>query len=201
MDSKTQTKPSLKTDERLYKALSHPLRHKILIRLNERSASPSQLAGELGEKIGNVAYHVRTLVELETIELVDTKQVRGTVEHFYRATARPFVDDEHWARLPVSVRRQFTDTALQGLWEHVVEATTAGGFDHADNHVSWTALDLDQEGREEVSRILLEALEGVLAEHAASAGREAERSPEERESERSEFAIMHYRRPRPDDGG
>lgn len=196
MAPKTKTKHSLKTDERLFKALSHPLRQRILVKLNERSASPSELADALGEKIGNVAYHVRTLLALETIELVETKPVRGTVEHFYRATARPFLDDEHWARLPLSVRRQFTDTAMQGLWDHVVEATASGGFDDPQTHVSWTTLELDGEGRDEVARILAEALEAVLAEHAASAGREAERRPEERESERTELAILHYGRPR-----
>ncbi len=97
MTPRTKTKRTAKPEERLYKALSHPLRQKILIKLNERASSPSDLAVELNEKIGNVAYHVRTLLDLETIELVKTEQVRGTLEHFYRATARPFVDDAHWA--------------------------------------------------------------------------------------------------------
>lgn len=196
MAPKSETRRPPKSAERLYKALSHPLRQKILIKLNERAASPSDLAVELDEKIGNVAYHVRTLLELETVELVDTKQVRGTLEHFYRATARPFVDDEHWARLPISVRRQFTDTTMQGIWDHVVEATQEGGFDDPDTHISWTTLDLDEEGRTEVARILGEALEAVLAEQAAAAGREAERDADERESTRTEVAIMHYHRPR-----
>jgi DNA-binding transcriptional ArsR family regulator len=199
MASKSKTKQPLKTDERLYKALSHPLRHRILVKLNERPASPSDLAVELGEKVGNVAYHVRTLLDLETIELVATEQVRGTLEHFYRATARPFVDDDHWAQLPISVRRQFTDTTMQGVWDHVVEATEHGGFDDAHTHVSWTILDLDQEGHAEVARILAEALDGVLAEQAASAGRQSDRSPDERETERTELAILYYQRPRPDD--
>jgi DNA-binding transcriptional ArsR family regulator len=199
MAQKAKAKDGLRTDERLYKALSHPLRYRILVRLNERAASPSELAEALGEKIGNVAYHVRMLVELDAIELVRTRQVRGTVEHFYRAIDRPFLDDEHWSRLPVSVRRQFTDFTLQGLWEHVAEAAGAGGFDDREAHVSWTTLELDAEGRENVARILAAALDDVLAEHAASAGREVERAPSERGTERSELAIMHYRRPRPDD--
>ncbi len=196
MAPETTAGKSLTTDERLHKALSHPLRQKLLVRLNERAMSPSALAEELGEKIGNVAYHVRTLLELETIELVDTRPVRGTIEHFYRAIARPYVDDSHWARLPLSVRRQFTDTTLQGVWDHVVEATQRGGFDPKTTHVSWTTLELDEEGRKEVSRILADALASALEEHAASAGREAERSEDERESERTELAILHYDRPR-----
>ena len=200
MPPKTKSKTKRRTsEERIYKALSHPLRFKILVQLNERAASPSELAEELGEKIGNVAYHVRTLLALETIELVKTEQVRGTLEHFYRATERPFVDDAHWASLPVSVRRQFADSILQGLWEHVVEATENGAWDEPDPHASWTSLDLDEEGHLEVTRILGQALEDVLTAHAASAGREAERDESERESKRREVAILYYPRPRPEE--
>jgi DNA-binding transcriptional ArsR family regulator len=123
-------------DERLYKALSHPLRFQILAKLNESPSSPSDLAAELGEKVGNVAYHVRTLLDLDTVELVKTEQVRGTLEHFYRATARPSVDGDHWTRLPVSIRRQFADSTLAGLWEHAVEADRSGAFDGPDAQVS-----------------------------------------------------------------
>ena len=49
-------------------------------------ASPSELAKELGEPLGNVAYHVKILEETGAIELVRTAPVRGALEHFYRAT-------------------------------------------------------------------------------------------------------------------
>ena len=61
--------------------------------LNERVASPSELADELGEPLGNVSYHMRRLAELECIELVRTTPVRGALEHHYRATARPVFGD------------------------------------------------------------------------------------------------------------
>jgi DNA-binding transcriptional ArsR family regulator len=188
-------------EARLYKALSHPLRFRILTKLNERPASPSELAVELDEKVGNVAYHVRTLLDLETVELVRTEQVRGTLEHFYRATERPFVDDDHWARLPLSIRRQFADSILQELWEHVVDATERDGFDGSDPHVSWTVLDLDGEGHSEVTRILGQALEDVRAAHAASAERERNRAPADRQSKRNELALMYYARPRSGEEG
>jgi DNA-binding transcriptional ArsR family regulator len=186
-------------DERLYKALSHPLRFKILTKLSEGPASPSDLAEELGEKVGNVAYHVRTLLELETVELLKTEQVRGTLEHYYRATVHPSIDDAHWTRLPVSIRRQFADSILDGVWEHTVEASESGAFDGPDSHVSSTVLDLDDEGREEVKRILAKALDDVIAARTAAAGREAKRSPDERQSEPSELAVMYF--PRPESGG
>ena len=75
-------------DQRLFKALGHPLRQRILDSLNEQEGSPSQIAERLGERLGNVSYHVKILERNGAAELVSTKAVRGAVEHFYRATAR-----------------------------------------------------------------------------------------------------------------
>jgi DNA-binding transcriptional ArsR family regulator len=73
-------------DRRLIKALGHPIRVRALEILNARVASPSELAKELGEPLGNVAYHVKILEENDAIELVRTAPVRGALEHFYRAS-------------------------------------------------------------------------------------------------------------------
>jgi DNA-binding transcriptional ArsR family regulator len=73
-------------DQRLIKALGHPVRMRVLDILNTRVASPSELAKELNEPLGNVAYHVKILEETDSIELVRTAPVRGALEHFYRAT-------------------------------------------------------------------------------------------------------------------
>ena len=72
-------------DPRYVKAMSHPLRVRILAMLDERKASPNQLSGWLGATLGTVAYHVRTLQEYGLVELVDETRVRGAVEHHYRS--------------------------------------------------------------------------------------------------------------------
>ena len=189
------------TQTRLIKAIAHPLRHRILIQLNERQASPSVLAKDLGEPLGNVSYHVKILLENDVIELVDTKPVRGAIEHIYRATARPFFDDEHWARLPLSLRRAIFDASLQKAWEHVVEAAKDDGLDDPETHISWTPLDLDARGYADVVALMADTLERVLEIQSEAAGRLAEQSPADRETERTELTILHYHRPRaPRDG-
>ena len=45
-------------DERIVKAISHPIRHKVLVLLNDRVASPNEIANEIGESLGRVSYHV-----------------------------------------------------------------------------------------------------------------------------------------------
>src|SRR3954462_5029406 len=84
-------------DPRYIKALSHPLRVRILAILEERTASPVQLAQLLDASLGVVSYHVRTLERFGLIKLVRTNPVRGAVEHHYRANARPTISDAGWA--------------------------------------------------------------------------------------------------------
>lgn len=196
---KTRTKQTIAADEgidsRLLKALGHPLRQRILRVLNDRVASPVELSRELDEALGNVSYHVRTLEDLGAVELVRTEPVRGALEHFYRATTRVELNDAHWAKLPVSVRRKLFDQTQQLIWEHVVAAAAETGFDDPQAHVSWTPLDLDEEGYQEVVEVLAETLEQVLAAQARSSGRLTELGDEGRaRARRTEVVLLHFDR-------
>ncbi|MGD9737021.1 MAG: ArsR/SmtB family transcription factor [Solirubrobacterales bacterium] len=75
-------------EERLARALSHPLRVQIFEILSERIASPHDLSQELGVELTHIAYHTRTLDRCGCLELVDTAQRRGATEHYYRTAAR-----------------------------------------------------------------------------------------------------------------
>ena len=112
-------------DLRLIRALAHPLRWRILQTLNLRTASPSELAGELGAPLPNIAYHVKVLARNDAIELVKTEQVRGALEHFYRATMRPWFTDETWSALPISTRRALFGEILRDIWSDVAGGSTS----------------------------------------------------------------------------
>lgn len=73
-------------DQRLSRALAHPLRARVLPLFEEGALSPVQAAKRLDVDVSHLAYHVRVLCKLGLIELVETKQRRGALEHFYRAT-------------------------------------------------------------------------------------------------------------------
>lgn len=159
-------------DQRLVKAMSHPHRLHALKILNERTASPIQLAPMVGTTVGRIAYHVRELERLDCIELVETRPVRGATEHFYRATARAFFDADDWAQLPMSVRNSLSGVMMTGIWDAVGEAMTAGTFDARDDrHVSWTPMVVDDEGWHELHGILDRALDEVMDVQVRSAGR------------------------------
>lgn len=69
------------------KAFSHPLRYRIMRYLwsevDGGVASPTAMAEEFAEPLGNVSYHVKTLLGLGMIDLFETKPRRGALEHFY----------------------------------------------------------------------------------------------------------------------
>lgn len=72
------------------KAVAHPLRLRILETIEQLGgvASPNQIAGVVDEPLGNVSYHVKTLLEYGWLELVKTEPRRGAVEHFYAQSER-----------------------------------------------------------------------------------------------------------------
>jgi len=76
-------------DQRLLRALAHPLRAKALSLFAEGTVSPVQIAKQLDVDVSHIAYHIRVLRKLGFIELVETRQRRGALEHFYRATDSP----------------------------------------------------------------------------------------------------------------
>ena len=109
-------RPAGETSEaRIAKALAHPLRAQILQRLGERVSSPGDLADELGAPLGVVSYHVRMLRDYNCVELVRTEPVRGALQHFYKATARPNFDDAQWRTLPSQLRRELAGETIQEL--------------------------------------------------------------------------------------
>jgi DNA-binding transcriptional ArsR family regulator len=159
-------------DSNIVKALSHPLRMRILTRLNEGVASPNEMAKEFEESLPLVSYHVRILRELECIELVRTTPRRGAIEHHYRALTRPFLSDDDWAQLPSSARKAVSNTVLTKALSDVRNAVAAGTFDErADRHLSYAPLLLDEQGWRSMIDRMNELLDWAIEEQAASAGR------------------------------
>jgi DNA-binding transcriptional ArsR family regulator len=161
MSTKTQRRRA--TENRI-KAMSHPLRASILRILVERTASPAEMARELGEELSNVSYHTKQLVEFECAELVSTRPVRGALEHFYRGTERHLIDTEEWDELDPVIAEDILCDIMQKMLDDFVASSRAkqiGG--DKDFHLTRTPLVLDQEGLQEAleaqERVRLEILE------------------------------------------
>lgn len=156
-------------DQRLVTALAHPLRVQILEILTERIASPNAISEELDAGLTHVAYHTRALNRWGCLRLVDTARRRGATEHFYKAAPTSFLGDRSWRRVPRSLRSGVTGATLQTFMDKAIAALEAGAIDdREDTTFCWMALRLDQRGWEEVTAILEEATDEVLAAEARS---------------------------------
>jgi DNA-binding transcriptional ArsR family regulator len=78
------------TEPSQVRALSHPLRTKILHLLHERAATVNELAQAVGRPKSTVAHHVKVLTEAGLLRVVRTRRVRAIEERFYGRTARMF---------------------------------------------------------------------------------------------------------------
>lgn len=138
------------TDPRMVKALAHPMRVQILAALEHQTASPTQLAAQIGAPVGNVSYHVRKLEALGVLKLVKETPRRGAVEHYYRVEARPSVQGEAWEGTPDIVKEAFLTSMLGNIAQQVNAAAAEGGFG-SDSHVSRLPLSMDVKGFKEAA--------------------------------------------------
>jgi len=142
------------TNPALAKALAHPLRSRILAALENRTASPSEIAEELNAPLGVVSYHVRRLQALKFVKLVKRVPRRGAVEHYYTTVAGPHVTNSVWSATPTVVKEAAVSAALEGIGSNVSAAAAAGAFNRGDMHLSRTPLVVDEKGWQALSREL-----------------------------------------------
>ncbi|WP_412543415.1 winged helix-turn-helix domain-containing protein [Longispora sp. K20-0274] len=73
-----------------FKALGHPLRHRMVNVLRQRPATLRQLTEVLGLTKGTIGYHVRVLRDAGLVRLAETRQVRGGTEQYFALVSRGF---------------------------------------------------------------------------------------------------------------
>jgi DNA-binding transcriptional ArsR family regulator len=181
-------------DAQIARVLSHPLRPRILQILTLRGeASPNEIAAELGVPLGTLSYHTRLLRDAGWIELVREVPRRGAVEHFYRAVRRPYLDDAQWQELPTGVRRRLASMTVGQVLQTAAAAVEAGRMDRAGTHVGRVTLELDEQGWEEMSTLLVETLSETARIQERSNDRRSSRAPGAIQP--SELAILHFATP------
>jgi DNA-binding transcriptional ArsR family regulator len=110
---------SRSVDQRVIKALAHPLRVQILAILNDRMASPNELSKELDEGLSQVSYHVKVLKDFDMIEMVKTEPRRGAVEHYYRASSKVLIPSWVLKLLPKSAQRGVWGDVMADICRHI----------------------------------------------------------------------------------
>lgn len=142
-------------DQKLARALAHPVRVEILRVLGEQAGSPVQLADLLGEPLGNISYHTKVLVDNDCIELVETRPVRGAVQHFYRAKPHATFGTRRWRKVPRALRSDLAGSALNEFNSRAIDALKAGTFQEREGStLTWLPLTVDERGWDEIEGIL-----------------------------------------------
>ncbi len=160
----TQKPPTL-ANPQLISALAHPTRVHALTVLNERTASPGEIAKELDRSVRHVTYHLERLEKLGCVELVSTEEANGggVVVKRYRATQRPWFDREAWTQVDAEDQPGVTSAILANMNEDITRAITGGTINDGDNHISRTPMVVDMESYEELVELLAETLDRMLA--------------------------------------
>lgn len=183
-------------DEQILHAVGHEIRIEALAILCERVSSPNEIALETGRDLSQVAYHIRELERANAVQLVETKPVRGTTEHFYGATLRPKnISDREWAGLSDEARHELTALVFQAIVAEGLSAIRAGTFDSRLNrYLGWRVVSVDEEGFDE---LVAHEAKGLDVADAAEA-RSEERLQKSGENGFSVIiASMVYERVRP----
>jgi len=182
-------RPAGETSEaRIAKALAHPLRAQILQRLGERVSSPGDLADELGAPLGVVSYHVRMLRDYNCVELVRTEPVRGALQHFYKAIARPTLEDATWRTLPSQLRGELSNGTLTSLVDDLAAAADADKLTDPEVVLTRTPIELDDKAFKKLNKLLAKTHEQALAIAAESADRGTDGVF------LTELALLHFKR-------
>jgi len=136
------------------KAMQHPLRAEAFRLIRDRGPmSPAEISRELEVSVNELSYHVRKLNELNCVEEVHSRVVRGAVEHFYRATEQHAVDTEEWAEL-AELEPVMAETLSDEFMQLIVDDYSASrrasivALDH-EFYITRTPVLLDPEGVEE----------------------------------------------------
>ena len=161
--------------------------------VEDREAGWDRVGLLVGEPLGNVSYHVKTLLEYDCVELVKTEPRRGAVEHFYRATERAFFSDAEWAKIPASARKGISGVVLASIGQDATEAMIAGTINgRTDSHITQTQLLLDEQGWGELNEVLADALNRAIEIQEGSAGRLA---GSKEDSIATTLGILHFEKP------
>lgn len=151
-------------DERIAKVLGNAFRQQILWILNERVASPSEVAKELGAGLTKVCNHIKVLKDARCIELIYVKPVGNRLQSFYKATSRAFLDGADWPSVPDSIKGGMRATLLRNILDDSIETVAEGAYDVCEgSHMSLTPMILDEQGREEITQILEQALLAAIS--------------------------------------
>jgi len=103
------------------RALSHPLRMRLLEAFSRKPMTTKQVAAVLGEQPTKLYHHVDRLEHAGLVLLVKTRKKRGTTEKYYQTAARNFTVDRRL--LHPEPKFKSTMSGMRGMITRMLEHT------------------------------------------------------------------------------
>jgi DNA-binding transcriptional ArsR family regulator len=134
-------------------AISHRTRVQILIVLNQGTYCATELSDIIGEPLNTVSNHLKELADGGAIEIAETKKRRNFSQHFYRAIQTPVHSKEDLIAMHPLERQVTVGLHVQSLLAEIMAALWAGKIsDDPDHCVMWDRLNVDEQGRHEITQ-------------------------------------------------
>ncbi len=154
------------------KSMANPLRNQIVVFLNERIASRAELATELGFNWSEINYEIEALEKAEIVERVAEKRKGNTIEVFYKATTRAYLNPSEWLEVAGPIKVALRSSLFRNLMVDATAAISEEAYDSLpDAHMSWTPMIIDDEGWAALTAILLRTMEEAIEIQEESAER------------------------------
>ena len=118
------------------KIFADPLRQSLLQAFCCNPSTVKQVAARMGEKPTRLYHHVDLLEQKGFLEVVDTKQVRGTVEKTYQTVARKIIVDH---AMVGSLEEEAGETEVKQVVMNTIQACLVDARDHFDEVVNSSA--------------------------------------------------------------
>jgi hypothetical protein len=107
---------------------------------------------------------------------------------------RPFFADREWAKLPAETRRAVLEVETKRIVNDIRAAAAGNGLDHPTAHVSWTPLELDKEGLQEVADLLVGVIDKLHDIQARVNGRQTNSTGKKAQPLGTQVAMVHFER-------
>jgi predicted ArsR family transcriptional regulator len=117
------------------KIFADPLRQRLLQAFCCNPATIKQVAEQMGEKPARLYHHVDLLEQNGFLDIVDTKQVRGTVEKTYQTVARKIIVDH---ALVGSLEEEAVSPEVKNVVMNTLQACLVDARDNFDEEIKRT---------------------------------------------------------------
>lgn len=145
------------------------LRARIVAACSQSEVTPREIAEQEGLPRDAVNYHFQMLVAAGFLRVSRKENVRGVERNYYVAVRQRLVTDDEFGQMGDQEKREVSLAWLRDFLAISMRSWRAGTLDaRSDSHLSWSPLELDEQGWEELRSASAWMLEHSLEIQARS---------------------------------